>query len=240
MTQTYNTTKALIINAPIPQETKTYKPVEHERLIDLTLNGIHSAGFKLATEDYTMALNGAIANGKFAIQNIADAEMQLQIGWQNSYNKSLTLKFAIGTKIFICQNGCVSGDFGTFKKKHVGEIQTFTPAAITDYIKSAGDTFQRMQIEREAMKTVSITKRTTAELIGRMMIEDSIIASTQVNIIKNELTSPTHDYGAANSMWELYQYSTYAMKELHPADWMKKHMQAHQFFVNEAGIYETN
>lgn len=231
MTQnTFETTKALIIAAPIPEQTRTYKPVEHGRLIDLTLEGIEKAGFKLDREEYTSAVNGRVANGRFTIQSIADSEMQLEVGWQNSYDKSLTLKFAIGTRIFICQNGCVSGDMGTFKKKHVGEIQSFTPSAITEYISSAGETFQRMQLERELMKEVQITKRVSAELIGRMMIEEQFIASTQLNIINEELKKPTFDYGADNSLWQLYQHTTYAMKQVHPTYWMSNHIKAHKFF----------
>jgi len=232
----YVSAKDILVNAQIPQQTKTYKPVSHRQLIDLTLNGIHNAGFKLDSESYAAARGGNIANGRFSIANVADSEMQLQIGWQNSYDKSLTLKFAIGTKIFICQNGCVSGDMGAFKKKHVGEIQDFTPSAISEYIKSAAEAFNRMQKEREEMKQVEITARVKAELIGRMFLENQIITSTQLNIISRELKSPTHDYGAKDSMWELYNFTTFAMKESHPALWMDKHMDAHKFFVNESGI----
>jgi hypothetical protein len=234
-TKTYNTTKELLITTPIPQQTRTYKPVSHNQLIDLTLNSIHQAGFNLDKELYSASSNGQIANGKFTISNVHDKEMQLQIGWQNSYNKQLTLKFAIGTKIFICQNGCVSGDHGTFKKKHAGEIQTFTPQAITEYIKASGEMFQRMQKQRDNMKQIELSKRKQAELVGRMLIEEEFIESTQLNIIEKELKRPSHDYGAQNSMWELYNYTTYAMKEVHPRLWMDNHISAHTFFVNEMG-----
>lgn len=227
---TFNTTKELIMNTPVPVQTRTYKPVSHSSLIDLTLNSIEKAGFVLDKETYSSAVDGQIANGRFSISNVADSEMQLQIGWQNSYNKQLTLKFAIGTRILVCQNGCVSGDFGAFKKKHVGEIQSFTPNAIIDYIKSAGEVFQKMQNERESMKQIEITKRTKAELIGRMMLEEQFITSTQLNIISRELKAPTHDYGAQDSLWELYNYTTFAMKESHPAQWMDSHIKAHKFF----------
>ena len=227
---TFNTTKELIMNTPVPVQTRTYKPVSHSSLIDLTLDSISKAGFTLDKETYSSAVDGQIANGRFSISNVADSEMQLQIGWQNSYNKQLTLKFAIGTRILVCQNGCVSGDFGAFKKKHVGEIQTFTPGAIIDYIKSAGETFTLMQKQREQMKQIEITRRTKAELIGRMMIEEQFIASTQLNIIQRELQSPTHDYNAKDSLWELYNYTTFAMKETHPAQWMDRHIKAHKFF----------
>jgi hypothetical protein len=162
--------------------------------------------------------------------------MQLQIGWQNSYDKSLSLKFAIGTRILVCSNGCVSGDYGAFRKKHLGTIQEFAPSAITDYIKSAGEAFSRMQRERDAMKNIELTRKTKAELIGRMIIEEQFIQSTQLNLIEKELKSPTHDYGAPDSLWELYNFTTFAMKEIHPSLWMQNHQAAHKFFVSESGI----
>lgn len=232
----YSSTKQQLILAELPKQTSTYKPIPHEQLIDLTLNGISNAGFALDREIYSSASNGNIANGKFTISNVADSEMQLQVGWQNSYNKTLTLKFAIGTRIMICENGCVSGDYGAFKKKHVGQIQTFTPQAISDYIKAAGDAFAQLQRERETMKQIEITKRTKAELIGRMLLDESFIQSTQMNIISREIKHPTHDYNAPDSLWELYNYTTFSMKEVHPSLWMDSHIQAHNFFVNESGI----
>lgn len=237
MTETktsYVTAKDILLTAPLPVETRTYKPVSHQQLVELTLKSIDDAGFKLDKETYSAAKDGQIANGRYTISNVADSEMQLQIGWQNSYDKSMSLKFAIGTHIMICSNGCVSGDYGAFRKKHRGDVQEFTPLAITEYIKSAADVFSLMQIERERMKNIELNVRTRAELIGRMFIEDEIIQSTQLNIIKRQIEAPTHDYGAPGSLWELYQHTTYAMKEVHPSLWMKNHVDAHNFFTTEA------
>jgi hypothetical protein len=239
MENTYITAKDILISTPVPSATRTYRPVSHTQLMDLTLDSIHKAGFKLDNETYASAREGKVANGKFTIKNVADSEMQLQIGWQNSYDKSLSLKFAIGTKIFICSNGCVSGDYGAFKKKHQGQIQSFAPSAIVDYIKRAGDAFIKMQEERETMKEIEIDRKIQAELIGRMIVEKEFIESTQLNIIRQELNKPTHSYGAPNSLWELYQFTTFSMKEVHPSLWMENHMEAHSFFVNEAGILVT-
>lgn len=232
----YNTTKDILLNAEVPQQTNRYKPVSHGQLMDLTIEGIEKAGFKLDRELYSAARNGAIANGRFTISNVMDKEMQLEVGWQNSYDKSLSLKFAIGTRIMVCQNGCVFGDYGSFKRKHVKDVQIFAPQAITEYIKGAGDVFRRMQEQRDRMKEIEVSRRTQAELIGRMLLEEHFITSTQLNVISRELNKPTFDYGAPDSMWELYQFTTQAMRETHPTLWMDNHIKAHNFFVNECGV----
>jgi len=232
----FETTKGTLVATPIPQETRTYKPITHKQLIDLTLESINQAGWNVEKETYSMAADGQIANGRYSINNLADSEMQIQIGWQNSYNKQLTLKWAIGVRVFICSNGCISGDMGAFKKKHTGDIQEYAPKSITEYIKTAEEVFVDMQTHRESMKQIEINERTAAELVGRMFIEEKFIESTQMNIIKRELNNATHDYGCPNSLWELYQFTTFALKTIHPAMWMDNHIKAHEFFTNEAKI----
>jgi hypothetical protein len=234
--RTWKVPETELFSVPLPRETRTYKPVSHRELADVTMDAIHKSGFILDRQSYSSAKDGNVANGRFTIKNVADSEMQLQIGWQNSYDKSLSLKFAIGTRILVCANGCVSGDFGSFKKKHVGEVATFAPAAIMEYIKKAGEAFTRMQVQRDAMKEIEVSKQIQAELIGRMFIEKNIIKSTQLNIIKDELRHATHDYKAEGSLWELYNFTTFALKETHPANWMRDHINAHDFFVSSTGL----
>jgi len=236
----YNTTKQLVSITPIPQQTRTYKPISHEQLIDLTLESIGKAGFELDAESYSSAREGNVANGRYRIKNVNDSEMQLQIGWQNSYDKSISLKFVIGTHIFICKNGTVFGDIGAFKKKHTGTVQEFTPSAISEYIKRSGDMFARMQKERDQMKEIELTKRLKAELVGRMFMEDEFIQSTQLNIIKKEIENPSFNYECPDSMWELYNHVTHSLKQTHPSFWMTNHIKAHNFFVNASGILVPN
>ena len=125
---------------------------------------------------------------------------------------------------------------GFFRKKHQGGIQEFTPLAIIEYVKQAEEVFKRLQDEREKMKHVELTRRVIAELLGRAVVEEEFITTTQLNIIKHEMDHPTHDYGAPNSMWEIYQFCSYSMKELHPSLWMNSHLKAHSFFTKESGI----
>lgn len=234
---TYQVPQSKLLAVVPPTDTRTYKAISHGQLIDLTLEGIHGSGFQLGRQNYSMAREGNVANGHYTITDVADSEMQIQIGWQNSYDKSITLKWAMGVHIFICSNGCISGDMGAFKRKHQGSIQEFTPQAISEYIKTAAEVFVSMQKQREQMKQIELTKRVTAEILGRMVVDNEIITTTQLNIIKRELDKPTHNYGAQNSMWELYQFVTFSMKEIHPTLWMDDHIHAHEFFTNEAGIY---
>jgi len=233
----YKTTKDLLLRTPLPEETRTYKPFTHKQVIDLTLEGLLKAGLELDKEMYASAKDGNVANGKFLIKNVYDTEMQLQIVWQNSYDKSKTLTFGVGAMVLVCSNGMVGfRSVSSFRKKHVGQIQEFAPHMIPEYIKGAHEMFLELQKDRDVMKNMEIDRRTTAELIGRMYLENQFIESTQLNIIKRELKKPTYDYGSSHSLWELYQFTTFAIGGIHPSRWMEDHIDAHRFFCDVAGL----
>lgn len=235
-TKRYTSTKDFLKTITLPEETRTYKPVSHQQLIDLTLESIDKAGFKVDKEFYSCTINGMQANGRYTISNVADEEMQLQIGWQNSYNKTLSLKFAVGSVITICSNGVVRGDMGDFKKKHMGAVQEFAPKSISEYISKAGNIFEKIQQEREQLKQVELNEVSRAELLGRLYFQKDIIKPDQISIIRKEILSPTHDYNCKDSAWELYNYCNYAMKETHPANYFQQHKDLHNFFVAESGL----
>jgi len=236
--QTYNTNKSALLQAEIPKESRTYKPYTHQQVIDITLESIEKSGFKLESESYTAANGGLIATGKYSIKNVADNEMSLQIAWLNSYNKTKRLTWGVGSVVKICQNGMISADLGAFKKKHMGEINEFAPKTITEYVKRAQDVFKKMQEERELMKEVQIDKTITAHILGELFLNEELVTTTQLNIIKREIEMPSFDYGSDNSLWQLYNHLTLSLKEIHPSLYMKSHMDGHRYFVNKSGILE--
>ena len=234
--KTNKSAKDIMLTAQVPRQTTTYKPISHRQLVDLTLESVYQSGFDIDKENYLTGRNGDVATGRYTIKNVKDEDMQLQVVWQNSYDKSTSLKFAIGVQVFVCSNGMVSGDHGSFKRMHKGTIQDFAPAAITEYIKSAGDAFTKMQNDKEAFKAHEISEERRSELLGRMFAHEKFLQSTQLNIIQREFNKPTYDYGAPNTLWELYNYTTFAMKEIHPDRWMKDHIKCHNFFAEQAKL----
>jgi hypothetical protein len=233
---TYVATKQEILGATIPAESKTYKPFSHQEVIDITLNSIATSGFTLDKESYSSCRDHNVAVGRYTIKDVADPEMQLEISWLNSYNKTKRLTWGIGSQVRICMNGMISADMGAFKKKHQGNIQDYSPRAIVEYVKRAADVFRQMQRERDEMKQIEVNKTITAHILGEMFLQEDFITTTQLNIIKREISNPTHDYNSDKSMWELYNFVTFSLKDLHPSLYLTNHMDAHRYFVNKSGF----
>lgn len=229
--------KSILYNTPLPLKTDSYSPVPHKSVIEMTLEQIDKAGLKVNTERYTVAKDGKQALGFYHIEGFGDSEMGLELAWNNSYDKSMSLKWAIGGKVFICTNGCVSGDIGAFKRKHTGSVLDEYTEAVKRYIGDAEMHFEKLLSDKELLKEITVSKRSAAEMIGRMYVEKDIVTSTQLNIIKRELIKPSYDYKAPGSMWELYNHCTVALKEAHPLHNMRQHMDVHNFFTKENKIW---
>ena len=232
--QNFLTTKENLLLAPLPPQTSTYKPISHQQLIDLSLEGIHKAGFEVQTEIYESRKHGQVASGKYLLKGVGDNEMQLQAVWQNSYDKSLPLKFVLGAMVLVCSNGMISmRAMNEYRHKHVSDVQEISPLIIPERIKGAGDIFMGLQGERDRMKNITINSHLRSELIGRMFLEDEILTNVQLNVIKRELSRPTHQYNAPDTLWELYQFTTFSIGGFNPT-WIQDHVRAHDFFIQVA------
>lgn len=230
------TTKEILMSTPIPQKTQSYSPIPHASVINMTMEQIDKSGLKVTEERYISAADGRKAMGFYRMSGIEDSEMGIQLIWHNSYDKSMSLKWAIGGKVFVCKNGMVSGDIGSFKRKHTGEALLDYEDAVRTYVGQAGDMFQKLVLDKERMKEIEITKRTSAELLGRMFLEEGIIQATQLNIIKRELDNPSFNYNSEGTLWQLYNHCTVALKEAHPQFHITQHMDLHNFVKAEFAI----
>jgi hypothetical protein len=226
----YRVNRDIILDIDVPHETSSYKPLSNEMLVDLTLKAISDNGFKLKSEEYLASSNLNVVTAKYTISSVGDNEMNLMIGWQNSYDKTVSFKFAMGAKIIVCENGCVSGELGTIKKKHMGKIQQFAPNRMKEYIDIAANNFNYLQNERDIMKNIEISNKQKSEIIGRLFIDEEILLPNQLSIVKKEIKTPSINYQCPNTLWELYNHVTFSLKECPPKDYLEKHIQVHNFF----------
>jgi hypothetical protein len=193
---------------------------------------LEKAGLVLISEHYNTAKEGRQAFGSYLIGN-GDPEMNLKLMWHNSYDKTMPLRWAIGSNVIVCGNGMVKGDIGAFKRRHTGSVIEDYRQQAKVHIAKAGSMFGTLVKDREAMKNIAITKKTVAELMGRMFIEEAIVNATQLGIIRREIEHPSYDYKADGTVWQLYNHVTVALKEAHPHNHIEQHIRSHNFFTKE-------
>lgn len=231
MKKTFNNqvSKEFLLNIPVPQDTRTYKAFENKAIIESTLEGIERSGFTLKKEMYYSNTKGSQCLGRYGIE-LTDSKIGVQIAFHNSYDKVLSLKYGVGEFLFICSNGAITGSDGAFKSKHAGDIQLITPIKMEEFINNSAYRFEDILKHKKRFEEIEITKKTCAELTGRMFIEEEIINSTQLSIIKKEIDNPSFNYDVDNTLWNFWNHCTYAMQETHPKDYIDKSLKMYNFF----------
>lgn len=235
-------------NVELPfEKTSSYTPMPHGSMIDTVVETLYKYGMTVTNRTYSMNKFGTVMTGRFGInhRHVTDHEMGLEIAFQNSVDKSVSAKVAIGAQVFICANGMISAEHA-FKRKHTGgvirEFQTF----LQHTIQRSSDYFEQLVGQRDEMKNIQVDKKLAAELVGRMFIEQNLITATQVGIIKRELVgsdnfamfnsdgTSINDYTA--NLWYFYNNLTEALKTTAPRSVISAHVENHKFLEEQFAL----
>jgi hypothetical protein len=228
-------TKEQLVPCQVTYTGNNYSAITHKQVIETIEEYLYKNNFKTVGENYLSASNGQRAIGRIGL-NVGDDECKYELSWKNSLDGSMSFGICSGVKTMICSNGSVYGDISAYKRKHSGNANEEILLQIENAISLIDETVQLHIQRRDRMKEMEISKKTIAELCGRLFIEDEIISATQLGIIKKEIETPTYDYCCDGSVWQFYQHCTNATKETTPLNWHKTHQKLGDWFVNEFGL----
>lgn len=232
--RTQDCTKEYLTSVALPTHAESYTVISHEFIINHTMEQLALHGFSVEKETYRANSDGSIAQGVYYLNYTKDPEVGLMFAWSNSYNKLMRFKCAIGGYVFICMNGVVAGDMGSWGRKHLGSADTETVKAIIEQISNADIHFDRIVADKDVMKKITLTERKQAELLGILYAEYEILTNEQISIVKQQMDKPGYDYNCEiNSLWAFYNHVTHALKKAHPRDWMDDQRKLHWFIACE-------
>jgi len=221
-------------NVPIPTQERIYKPISYGNIVDTIELVLDKANIPVSNRKFLAAKKGNQATIHYSLNLFDDKEQQFQLVAQNSYDKSLSFKFLMGSEIIACSNGLLRSNRDTiFKKKHVGEIQTLAPEKIYEFIYNTAEEFNTYISYRELLKNYDLNKSAVHSLVGKLFLEEQIVNTDQLNILKREIMSPSYNYGTdGNSAWDFYNHVTAALRTSHPSNWVNNHI-AFDEFINK-------
>ena len=131
-------------------------------------------------------------------------------------------------------NGLVSGDMATFARKHTGAADSEVNAQISSQIKNAHKFFKRIVVDKNSLRTITLSIKEQSELLGRLFFDDALLDVTQLSCIKSELDKPSYDYQAdQDNAWAFYNHVTHAFKKSHPRTWLSDQQKFHDFMVQD-------
>ena len=227
-----NLSEAQLMAIDVPVSTSSYSPISHREIIEEIKEQLDIKGFTIRTTNYKANNSGTKLIGYYGIEH-TDSEMGIMMAFRNSYNKSMSAAITIGGQVWICENGLVAGDISLIRK-HTGAAPKVVKNKIIDSINDFEVSFNSLIHDREQMKLEAITKKTCAELLGRMYVQEKMITSAQLDIIKDEMycSKVFND----NTVWDFYNNITESLKISTVNNYLKDHVKVHNFIKEELCI----
>jgi hypothetical protein len=232
-----NTTKANLISVALPTHGATYTVISHQFVIDYAYQALANAGFGIVDEEYRCTADGQIAQGIYKLHFNSDPELSMMFAWTNSYNKQVKFKCVVGAYINNSGSVMISGEVGSWVRKHTGSADTETKDTIDSYIANAYMYYTQLCSDKATMETVTLNKRKQAQLLGVLFAEYEILTTEQASMIRDQMKRPQQVFANTDSLWAFYNFVTNALQSSHPKTWMEDQRILH-YFISTIGNFQ--
>ena len=224
-----HTTKANLLSIDLPQHGASYTVISHEFIINYAHQALSAAGFIVLDEEYRCTADGQIAQGIYKLNYNNDPELAMMFAWTNRYNKQVKFKCVIGAYVNKTGSVMISGDIGSWVRKHTGTADTETQDTIDSYISNAHMYYNQLCSDKASMETISLNKRKQSQLLGVLFAEYEILTTEQASMVRDQMKKPYHVFTNTDSLWAFYNYVTIALQTSHPKTWMEDQRILHYF-----------
>jgi len=232
-----NTTKANLISVALPTHGATYTVISHQFVIDYAYQALANAGFDIVDEEYRCTSDGQIAQGIYKLNFNNDPELSMMFAWTNSYNKQVKFKCVVGAYINNTGAVMISGEVGSWVRKHTGTADTETKDTIDAYIANANMYYTQLCSDKATMEVVTLNRRKQSQLLGVLFAEYEILTTEQASMVRDQMKKPYHVFTNTDSLWAFYNYVTNSLQFSHPKTWMEDQRILH-YFISTIGNFQ--
>lgn len=146
--------------------------------------------------------------------NASEDAISPALVFRNSYDSSMTIAFALGYQVFICDNLALSGDI-KYSRKHIGNNLRRDVIGLTlDLISRAADQYSFDQEVRLVMKNTEISDRRGYEILGTLAGEGLLSmangSKSPFSMALRQWRNPTFQVFRDRNLWSLSNAVTFA------------------------------
>lgn len=232
-----------LLAVPAPIATNTYAPISNLEIHNQILQEVHDNDFSIER----ISVNSKTGKNCIVYYSLKDmldkrpnSEIGIRVAFKNSYDKIMSFGFALGSEVFICSNGMVSGEY-TIKKQHrMKDVNEYAKELIHQYFGKARDEHEKNILFAEELKKREVTEAEAQRIIGELYIENNIITNGQLRTMTGEMYNSekfnSFKDSATISAWDLYNHGTEALKSAANFNAFNRHMKYNDYFRRSFGI----
>lgn len=200
--------------------TSVWKGVKHADLRDEIVSvAQRDYGFTVSQERWGVASKGdgdlygvvQFLNGDH-LDITVPTGMGLALGVRHSNLSHFAIKMAVGAQVFVCANGCMSGDFIVSRKHTSGmNLHHVIEVAMSTFIDKARD----LDAMVRALQDRRVDDRDAAYFILEA-VRRKLIAPRFADMVYGLWKTPPHEEFTPRDAWSLYNAFTEAVKIMPP------------------------
>lgn len=205
---------------PCPQAEGRWKPVAHSQVLDFALNGLTEAGYAVKSLKLGLSRNDQRFWGTIVLESQVVFGVSLAVAVASSTDKSVSLRWGYGHRVWVCDNGAWSME-KTIARKHTTNGVTRYQEAI---VRAVSELDQYRQIEEERIKRLAAWEidDTKAESLLLRCYEAGVLSVRTLPVALAQWRRPEYADFEPRTGWSVYNAATYALH-----DKQKSNAQAH-------------
>jgi len=210
-----NTTLEKVRQIPLvrPNHAKSFwQGIPHGMLIDAVEDECRTRNWTIEKSQFSLSVDGADLAGAFQLR-VNDVTLPvgqaLELGFLTSNMMRRKLKLVVGTRVFVCNNGMVSGDV-VLCNKHTSGFDLFSA------LEGAMDTYHAKALELPG-KIEALQQRELAPVeVEHLLVESGrqgIMPWSRIGQVDEEYRHPTFGDHAVPTSWGLLNAFTHIVKK---------------------------
>ena len=220
-----------------PAPDATHHPIPHRVLYDATVSAFESFGkYEVAESEFGVTHDG---NRFFSVMSLRGdsnkKDHEIVVGLRNSHDKTFAAGMACGSRVFVCDNLCFSGDV-VVNRKHTSRILDDLGGLINGAVDQLDDDLELIEMRYDHYKGWYMEDGMARDIV-LYAYENGAVKKGKVVDVWEEYKNPSHDDFKDNNLWCLQQAFTEKEKGSNMRDQITRIRKLHQVF-DEVSSFE--
>jgi len=196
---------------PMPEATRTFKPIPHVDLVDMLDIVLQQNQICIEDERFALRRDGSVLFGVLQLAYGESPDGRAALGLRTANNKTMSIQLCAGLSVFVCDNLAFRGDMIALRRKHTSGLNLRVELA--GAVLRFQEHFGRLAAEVERLK-----ERNLPDLEAKAMIHDAFASRLMPVRFLPEVSQayfePQLEDFAPRNAWSLHNAFTGAAKEM--------------------------
>jgi hypothetical protein len=229
-------TREDLLAVPTPRGTRTWYPLSHSTILGEVETQLESSGFTIFEETHALSHEGARYFGVMSVSlpNRGQADFGWIVGIRNSHDMTYPAGLVAGTRVFVCDNLCFSGEV-RISRKHTRFAERDLRHLTARAVGQLGDKFRGLDQRVIAYKEERITNTRAHDIIIRA-VDCAAITPAQIPDVLMQWRKPEHESFEPRNAWSLFNAFTEVHKAVNPHTALRRGEALHGLFDAEVAL----